>query len=150
MWENIFKDYKSIVEIAADKPLQTWLTIGKTMVCVVFTPIGLLCLFKSRKEKDRYGDQKKQYLSKLFGLFLVFCGISRGLGAISFYHYFAWLDAIFSILAGSVGAVALFYIPFVMRAIDQDITLFKLNNKINTTSKKLDEVKELNVRHKKR
>jgi hypothetical protein len=122
-------------------------TIGGIMMAMSFIVIGIVCLSYAKFIKEPY----RKKMSYLFGVFILFSGISRGIGVLTQWHDLDLLNGILKTISGLAGMITMFLIPKSIRELAKVQTIEETHREMMDTQKKVDTLTEiaekLNVRN---
>lgn len=122
-----------------------WLhAISGFLIAITFCIIGSLCLALGKKNIERNSAYTKRVImTRLFGLFLFTCGLSRGVDAFCLWWNLGYFSAIFKLATGIAAFFAILYIPVVAKAIQETRTIEEVQQSLKDTNKKIDKLEEI-------
>lgn len=142
MFEHLFREFLPLKDaMYNDLYTITMQVVGGLLIAIPFCVIGLACIFLSDLEEHR--DRKRIALTKLFGFFLISCGISRIINVLCVWHNYANIAAYIQILTGLLAVLATGLIPIIVKNIIKAKRLSDIHQGLSNTNKKIDDLKEM-------
>jgi uncharacterized membrane protein HdeD (DUF308 family) len=121
-----------------------WLhIISGLLIAIAFTSLGFMCIHFA-KIYDGNRPKSRLNMTYLFGLFLIFCGISRAFDVYCFWHPYLIIAGILKLLTGITSFVALLYLPYVLRLIKKAKTTSQIHEEMEDVKAKIETVHNLN------
>ncbi len=141
MFKHLFKEFPAFGERIGDTNVIAIHVIGGILISITFIFIGLLCLYP--KIKDPRMTRMRLLMTKMFGFFLISCGMSRILDTLALWHNYAYITGYIKILTGLLALIAIAYIPAVVKEILTNEALIKVDKQLTETSQRLEEVQNI-------
>lgn len=142
---RMFAQYMPVRETLNNEGTLMWThTLGGLLITITFIVLGLLFFLVAKKTTERNSAfGKRMVMSKLFGTFLIFCGVSRGFDVLCIWYNYAYIAAYFKLLTGITSVAALLYIPVVVKAIKETHTINQISTSLDETNRKIDKLTEI-------
>lgn len=122
-------------------------TIAGIVIAVTFAIIGALCIHGAGKNIEKNSAYNQRItMTRLFGLFLVACGISRGIDVVCLFYNYAYLSFLAKAATAAASTFAIAYIPIVFKAIRESKTLEEVSHTLKDTNEKIDKLTDLKSR----
>lgn len=109
-------------------------TIGGIMMAISFVVIGITCIGYAKFAEQPY----RRKMSYLFGVFVLFSGISRGIGVLTQWHDLDLLNGILKTISGLAGMIAMFLMPKAIKEIARVQTIEQAHREMEETQQKVD------------
>lgn len=147
IFDWLFKEGSSINNLYIDDPSALVMNqLGNISLALFLTISGIAIFFIS---KLTYPPTKmRRYASFLFSIGLIFAGLSRALDLYAIFHNFVNLRGLVKDIGGICGMAALMMVPFVRRDLISFKNLVDAKKILDSTNRKLDEVKEIHKKSK--
>lgn len=142
--DRLFTLYTPIKDtFNGDTTAMTFDLFGGFLIAITFSTIGIICLSLAGSDKAEVAYNERKSLTKLFGAFLLFCGVSRFINEISLWYNYAFIHAIVKDITGLTALVALFYLPVVIKKIKEARSINDLDDSVKKANEKLKIVSEI-------
>jgi hypothetical protein len=142
MFKHIFKEFPAFEELIGDNGYALTLhIIGGTLIAITFIFIGFICIYPPITDPTK--TRKSLLITKMFGFFLISCGLSRGLDTVAIWHNYAILTGYIKVLTGLLALLTIVYIPAVIKDAMKDRNLDNVTEKLQETNQRLGEVQQI-------
>lgn len=138
----MFRTFLPLHYAYGNDPFTIWLNvIGGVFIGISFLIWGVLCVVTAGVDERK--GKRAIFLTQLFGFVLIACALARFVDVLCVWHNYAILNGYIKILTGVLGILGLILVPFVLKESYSRKTYHEVDQKLEETSKKLDNVQEL-------
>jgi hypothetical protein len=138
--KEIFKLYPPYNVAVGDDSIALYLNaFGSFLIGMSFVIIGIICIVKA--DSPDKGKHRK-HLAKMFGIFILTCGLSRFVELLSLWYNYACINGILKICTGIVSCITLCYVPKVINEIKHSASMDSVKHQLEETSEKIEQLKQ--------
>lgn len=112
---------------------------GGTEQCISFCIMGVAALIHAHKGST--SDKRRR--AYLFGIWVLFSGISRGIGVFAAFHGLDGINGIFKVISGTAGIISCFFLSRGIKELSSVQTVQETKREIDDTNEKIDHLKDI-------
>jgi Ca2+/Na+ antiporter len=138
MFDELFKLYPPYAVAVGNDGVALFLNaVGSFIIGITFVIIGVICLLRAGEGEK---SKKRKYLSQMFGIFILTCGLARFVDLLSLWYNYAIINGILKICTGLMACVTLGYVPRVIKELKDAASLQTVKDKLDITAEKIEEL----------